>query len=239
MPKEQSFKIYFNQILCEEMGKHFELKPLPLTPEFKERYSTAEDRNVCTKSQYLACDKTAGIRFGEMDFAGSMYVHYGSIPPAKNYNFPVFGFDFVYASKFLIGVIDLHPIARDKNYFKLYIDSLRDVCKEYEWIPKAEGGRREVHEWAKYYDSGFAFYRWCDGQYLPDLEKAFRDYIKVFCDCIKKASPITDNKLLAERNAYMERYRDDYTYKDPGSGPLKHYFGDDWGERYLKDFIFG
>ena len=52
MEEEKTFIIKFNQILREEMGKLFELKPLPLDPAFKECYSE-NDRSVSIKSEYL------------------------------------------------------------------------------------------------------------------------------------------------------------------------------------------
>ncbi len=76
---------------------------------------------------------------GEMDFAGSMVVHFGSIPPGEEYDFPILGFTFVYASKFLIGVLDLHPLTRDKEYMDKYIEPLKDIPPRYEGIPFAEG----------------------------------------------------------------------------------------------------
>jgi len=236
--QEQVLKIHFNQILCEEMGKVFECKPLPLDPDYKLKYSR-DSKDTFITSGYFACPKTGNLRFGEMDFGGSMLVDYGSVPPAQNYDFPILGFDFVLASRFLIGVIDLHPISREKAYTDKYIMSLKEIHQKYQWIPKAEGGRSEVHEWAKFYDSGYSFYRWCDTKYLPEVENAFRDYIRVFCTCIKKAEPLTDRELILKRDEYMQKYQNDYTHKDPGSTPLKHHFGEEWGERYLKDFIFG
>jgi len=238
MQEGKTFKISFNQILCEEMSKSFELDPLPLDPAFKVKHSDKEGKSVYIKSGYFGCAKTGGLRFGEMDFGGSMFVHYGCVPPAKNYDFPILGFDFINASKFLIGVIDLHPISKDKEYMDKYIAPLKNVSKRYKWIPKSEGGRSESHEWAKIYGSGFSFYRWCDGKYLTDLEEAFRNYVSVFCDCIRKAGPLTNPEFLLRRDKYLEKYRDDYTHKDPGSAPMKHHFGEDWGERYFKEFLF-
>ena len=238
MTEDKAFTIRFNKILHEEMSKNFELRPLPLDPDLRIKQSTKEGKGAVLKSEYLACIKTRGIRIGEMNFADAMMVHFGSIPPGKEYNFPILGFTFVYSSKFLIGVLDLHPLSRDREYMNTYIESLKDVSKKYEWIPKAEGGRNEVHEWAKFYDSGYSFYRWCDGKYLPNLEEAFIDYIHIFCDCIRKAEPLADQETILERNSYMEKYCNDYTYKDPGSGPLQHHFGEEWSEKFLKGFLF-
>ena len=236
--EEKVFGIRFNQILSDEMSKHFKLTPLPLDPDLKRKCANQEGEGAVIESQFLDCPKTSGIRMGEMDFAGSMTVHFGSVPPGKNYNLPILGFTFVYASKFLIGVLDLHPLSRDTEYMTRYIELLKDIPPKYENIPFAEGGRRETHDWAKFYDSGYSFYRWCDGKYLQDLEEAFKDYIHVYCECIKKAEPLTGQKEIEDRNSYMKKYTEDYTYKDPGSAPLQHHFGEEWSERFLKGFLF-
>lgn len=238
MNDEKKYSIRFNRILREGMNEVFELKELPMNPDFKLKHSTEKSKEAVIKSEYLGCPKTGGIRMGEMGYADSMTVHFGSIPPGTSYDFPIFGFTFVYASKFLIAVLDLHPLSKEKQYMDRYIEPLKEIAERYGYIPQAEGGRREVHDWAKRYDSGYALYRWCDGQYLPDVEKAFKEYLSVFCDCIKKAEPVTDPQALALREKYLEDYRYDYAYKDPGSSPLKSYFGEEWGERFMKEFLF-
>ena len=238
MHKEKGFSIRFNRILHEEMGRTFELTPLPLDPDLQVRHSAAKSRGAVIKSERLSCLKTGGIRMGEMDYAGSMTVNFGSIPPGAAYNFPIFGFTFVYASRFLIAVLDLHPLSNDKEYREKYIEPLGAIARRYEYIPQSEGGRSEAHDWAKRYDSGYSLYRWCEGTYLPDIEKAFREYLSVFCDGIKKAEPVVDQKLLAMREKYLEDYRYDYAYKDPGSSPLRSYFGEEWGKRFMSEFLF-
>jgi 15,16-dihydrobiliverdin:ferredoxin oxidoreductase len=237
--EKKTVAIRFNEILKEEMGKAFALKPLPLDPDFALKHASSEDKNVNIKNEILACPKTGGIRMGAMDFAGSMMVQFGSIQPGNDYDFPVLGFTFAFASKFLIAVLDLHPVAKDKEYIEKYLAPLKSIAEKYAWIPKTEGGRSEVHDWAKKYDSGYALYRWCDPQYLPQIEDAFRDYLQVFCACITKAEPLTDPAMRARREQYLVEYRDDYIAYDPGSAPLQHHFGEEWGERYLREFLFG
>jgi hypothetical protein len=237
--EDTTIALRFNEILKEEMGKDFVLKALPLDPDFALKYANAEEKSVCIKNEFIACAKTSGIRMGAMDFAGSMMVHFGSIQPDADYDFPVFGFTFACASKFLIAVLDLHPVAKDKEYTARYLAPLKNIAEKYAWIPKTEGGRSEVHDWAKKYDSGYALYRWCDPQYLLQIEDAFRDYVRVFCTCIQKAAPITDPALRVRREQYLKQYREDYIAYDPGSTPLQHHFGEEWGERYLREFLFG
>jgi len=238
MEEEKKQVIRFNKILHEEMSSSFTLTPLEFDPDFRLRYSDKKDTSVYIKSEYLGCDKTAGIRMGEMIFGESMTVNFGSVPPGPGYDFPILGFTFVLAERFLICVLDLHPISKSNEYRERYLAPLQSVSKKYQWIPKTEGGRSEVHEWAKAYDSGSSLYRWCDGEYLPNVEEAFRDYVRVFCGCIQKAEPITDPAVLAAKEEYMKKYRYDYAYKDPGGNPLKHHFGETWGERFMSEFLF-
>ena len=232
-------KIRFNQILIEEMGKIFELNPLPLDPEFKIKHTGNGDKRIYIRSEYLGCAKTGGIRIGEMDLKGAMNIHFCNVPPANDCDFPILGYTFAYASKCLIVILDLVPISKDKEYMDKYIAPLKEISQRYAWIPTVEGGRSEnVHDWAKAYESGYSIYRWCDREYLPNMEDAFRDCIGVFCNCIRKAEPLTDQKIISRRDKFIEQYMDDYITKDPGGAPLKSHFGEDWGERYLKDFLF-
>ena len=237
MVEEKFFKIRFNEILIEEMGRQFDLKPLPLDPAFKIQ-SPENDKSVLIESDYLDCPKTSGIRIGQLDLKGSMLIQFGNVPPAQDYDIPILGYTFVYANKCLIVVLDLLPVARDKDYMDFYLASLKEIPQKYDWIPRVEGSREEVSEWAKPYDSGYSIYRWCDKEYVPAMENAFRDYIHIFCDCIKKAEPLTDSERRSRRNAQMERYIIDYLEKDVGGAPLKHHFGKEWGECYMKDFFF-
>ena len=236
MEEEKKFEMRFNQILIEEMGKAFELKPLPLDPDLKIKYSEG-DKSVYIKSEYLDCPKTSGIRTGDLDLKGSMLIHFGNVPPASDYDVPILGYTFVYANKCLIVVLDLLPVSRDKEYMDKYIAPLKEFSQKYEWVPRVEGSREEVAEWAKPYDSGFSIYLWCDKQYVPDIENAFRDYIHVLCECIKKAAPL-DQDMCSQRDKHMTRYLDNYIKNDVGGAPLRSHFGKDWGERYMKDFFF-
>lgn len=36
----------------------------------------------------------------------------------------------------------------------------------------------------------------------------------------------------------MQQYRADYIANDPGSGPMKHLFGEEWAENFMRDFLF-
>ena len=89
MEKKKKFQLRFNQILYEEMRKHFTLRLLPHDPDFKLKYS-GNDANAYIKSEYWDCPKTAGIRVGETDFRGSMTIQFVNVPPSNQYNSPIY-----------------------------------------------------------------------------------------------------------------------------------------------------
>jgi hypothetical protein len=62
--------------------------------------------------------------------------------------------------------------------------------------------------------------------------------VRVFCDCITIAEPITDPKIRADRDSLINQYLTDYIEKDVGGAPLRSHFGKEWGERYMRDFFF-
>lgn len=238
MTGPKMYSLRFNSILQAEMRKGFDLQPLALDADFRLKYSDKKNKDTFLKAERLECPKTAGIRFGEMNFEASMCVHFGSVPPGPEYDIPILGYTFVLADRFLICVLDLHPLSRERAYRDKYLQPLKEISKNHQWIPRAEGGRSQVHDWAVPYDSGYSFYRWCEGQYLGEVENIFRDYVHVFCDCIEKAEPVTDPAALSANAAFLEKYRYDYAYKDPGSNPLKSHFGQAWGERFMNRFLF-
>ncbi len=239
MEEDKKEIIMFNEILMQEMGRKFELTPLPLDPEFKMKYADKKDKSVYIKSEHLACPKLSGIRTGELDLNGAMLIQFANIMPAKDYDIPILGYTFVYANKCLIIVLDLLPVSRDDEYMKKYILPLKDVKEKYAFIPRVEGSREEVADYAQKYDSGYSIYKWCDKEYMQNMEEAFRDYVRVFCDCINIAEPITDPEIRANRDSLINQYLNDYIEKDVGGAPLRSHFGKEWGESYMKDFFFG
>ena len=58
--EEKVFGIRFNQILSDEMSKHFKLTPLPLDPDLKRKCADQEGKGAVIESQFLDCLKTSG-----------------------------------------------------------------------------------------------------------------------------------------------------------------------------------
>ncbi len=229
----------FNRILMDELRKHFRLSALELAPQFRSKQAPKGAGEATITGQLYACEKTCNVRIRTNVLADSMHVEFGVIPPGEDYDFPIMGFDFVNTNKYLVAITDFHPLRRDAEHRKAYIEPMQDMRSRYEDIPWIEKRRRRESEWAKPYKSGFGFYRWCEQTYVPRVEQAFQDYAALFCELVKGAEPIGDPKRKAKRDEYMQNYRRDFVANDPGSGPIKSMFGEEWGEAFMRDFVFG
>ena len=235
---EHELAIHFNPILINEMKKHLSLNLTEMPPDLSHKSAAKGEGEAAIKSALYGCDKTAGVRIGTNIIGGSMYVEFGVIPPGENYDFPILGYDFVNSKKCLIAVFDFHPLRNDDEYYKTYVAPLGKIISRYRNIPTVEGGRTESREWAKFYNSGFGFYRWCERTFIPQVEHAFREYTALFSELIKNATPIEDPDRKKNRDTYMQKYKEDYIANDPGGGPLKHLFGEEWAEEYMGNFLF-
>jgi hypothetical protein len=233
-----SLKTRFNLILMNELRKRFSLSALELAPDFRSKQAPKGAGEATIAGQLYACEKTGNVRIGTNTLADSMHVEFGVIPPGEDYDFPIMGFDFVNTNKYLVAIIELHPLRKDEEYRRAYVDPMEETSSRYEHIPWIEGRGRRESDWSRPYRSGFGFYRWCEQSYLSQAEQAFRDYTALFCQFLKDAAPIGDPQRKAERDAYMQRWRKDFVENDPGSGPIRSMFGDEWGEAFMRDFVF-
>lgn len=236
--KKHELEIHFNRILIDELKKYLSLSPKEMPKDLGYKNAAKGAGKTTINSELYACEKTGDVRIGKNIMAESMYVEFGIIPPGEDYDFPIMGFDFVNSKKCLIAVFDFHPLRRDDEYYQTYIAPIEQIFSRYQHIPSVKGGRTEIHDWAKTYDSGFGFYRWCERSYLPQIEQAFREYTCLFSQFIKQAKPIEDPAIKEKRDKFMQQYKEDFILYDPGSGPLKHLFGEEWAERFMRDFLF-
>ena len=68
MPEDTVFTIRFNQILSEEMSRHFALSPLPLDPDLKVKRAKEGDKGAVIESHYLGLPEDERDTYGRNGF---------------------------------------------------------------------------------------------------------------------------------------------------------------------------
>jgi 15,16-dihydrobiliverdin:ferredoxin oxidoreductase len=67
---------------------------------------------------------------------------------------------------------------------------------------------------------------------------AYKDYLNLYWQMLSQAQPLTDQEDI-QRIVKAQKDYDQYSAdRDPASGLFSSYFGHEWAERFLYEFLF-
>jgi 15,16-dihydrobiliverdin:ferredoxin oxidoreductase len=70
------------------------------------------------------------------------------------------------------------------------------------------------------------------------LFPAYQEYIQLYWQLLEKAEPLTQPEEI-ERIVKAQKDYDQYSAeRDPASGLFNSYFGHEWSEKFLHEFLF-
>ncbi len=234
----QSLRLIFNDILIETLEKHFKMKKHELPDEFAHKKLDQEDGLIEQLSSLYTFEKVHAVRLGAFNAEGAVYVRNATIWPTDDYDFPVLIYDSAETKRWLFILVDIHPLRRDEDYLKRYTEPLVAINAKYKDIPRVKGSRTELREWTKPYSSGYPFYFRCPKEYEDKVEQGFKEYLDFYIDKIKEATPIEDERRRTEVLEFKQEFKNVYAENDPGGGPYRTFFGEEWTERFLSEFLF-
>lgn len=149
------------------------------------------------------------------------------IYPNTNYESPIFGTEYMnIGNKTYFGAIDFHPLHRQYEYEKNYIE-------EYlEFFPN-----KKITE-SKYYDLNtfFSNHLWVKKEkkdLINEYQILLKCYLCQYLKCIRNSYPITHDNQLEHL-----KYNQHMGENDPVAGILKSYFGKEFSQKYIKEFLF-
>jgi 15,16-dihydrobiliverdin:ferredoxin oxidoreductase len=70
------------------------------------------------------------------------------------------------------------------------------------------------------------------------LFPAYQEYVRLYWQLLEQATPLTDPEDI-QRIVKAQKDYDQYSAdRDPASGLFSSYFGHEWAERFLYEFLF-
>jgi 15,16-dihydrobiliverdin:ferredoxin oxidoreductase len=234
----QTLGLVFNEILIETLQQHFNIKQDELPEEFAHKRIEQDGGLIEQRSSLYTFDKSPAIRVGAFNAENFVYVRNATIWPGDDYDYPVLVYDSAETTRWLFMLLDLHPLRKDKFYRKQYVEPMAAIKEKYKNIPKVKGARTKMREWTEQYTSGHAFYLRCPKEYEGRVEQGFREYLDFYIKKVKVAVPIVDLQLRTDVLAFKKEFKNIYAENDPGGGPYKTFFGKEWTERFLHEFLF-
>ena len=151
---------------------------------------------------------------------------------------PLLGIDLLWfgISKKLVAVLDFQPLIQEELYFHHYFQGLKAVRERFPELSKDES----MHSFDpnRYFSPSLLFCRGGFEQLNGPLPIAFKEFL----DCYLNLGASTENTSLKLSSSDVAKLQADYdTYsaeRDPAHGLFISYFGHEWTERYLKEFLF-
>jgi 15,16-dihydrobiliverdin:ferredoxin oxidoreductase len=195
-------------------------------------------RNRATiRSWCYQCPQLRKIRYTYIDAGESAQIFNSVIYPSHHYDLPLLGIDFLSFGKIKnLIVLDFQPLFQDAAYQKKYIYPLKALHDKYPDL--AQDLEMKFYDANQYFSKYLLFAKTDEETVATRLFSAFQDYLNLYWQLLAQAKPLTDAADI-QRIVKAQKDYDQYSAdRDPASGLFSSYFGHEWAERFLYEFLF-
>ncbi len=227
----------FREYLEQELFRRFDLQSQPIPPGLERQVSDRGKHQATIQSWCYQCPEFRKIRYTYIDGGEASQVFNSVIYPNHCYDLPLLGIDLLsFGKKKILVVLDFQPLFRDEAYQKKYIEPMRELHDDYPDL--AQGLEMKFYD-ANQYFSKYLIFAKTDAETVENrLLPAFRDYLNLYWRLLEKAEPLTDPEDI-RRIVKAQKDYDQYSAdRDPASGLFSSYFGHEWAEKFLHEFLF-
>lgn len=227
----------FQQYLEQELFQRFDLQSQPI-PLGLDRSVSDRGKNYATiQSWCYRCPELRKIRYTYIDAGESAQVFNSVIYPSPQYDIPLLGIDLLsFGKKKILIVIDFQPLFRDRAYQEKYVEPMREMYEKYDDLAQNLG--------MKFYDANQYFSKYLlfaktDAETVESrVFPAFQDYLSSYWQMLEQATPSDDPEDI-QRIVKAQKDYDQYSAeRDPAHGLFSSYFGPEWANRFLYEFLF-
>ncbi len=217
-------------------------EPYPIPPEFHCKIGSVgqgkHQNEVKTTSYALQTAKLRQIRAAHVEGGSSLQVLNFVIFPRIAYDLPFFGADLVTLPGGHLIAIDMQPLFRDDPAYQAkYSAPLLEIHRKYQAV--LPWGGDFPTEAACFFSPAFLWTRLKDvEQVTTTVFDAFQEYLQLYIHFVKVAQPIDDNEkrsLITQAQLNYLNYR---ATKDPARGMFTRFYGSEWTEDYIHNFLF-
>ena len=205
--------------LKQILSQFFDLEQVNLPVQF----SSSIQKNEATLSSYLWTTKHCRrIRLCELQVSSKFYAESLVIYPDFCYETPIFGTEYLkIGDKKYFGAIDFHPVSKDEKYLT-FLEEFPD---------------KKVDESCFYdLDRFFSPKLWLHKR-QEDFYNEYQIMVKCFLNQYQKCLLSSQKVTYSLQNDHMG-YNKHMADNDPAFGVLKSYFGKEFAEEYIHNFLF-
>ncbi len=227
----------FREFLEDEIFARFQLvsRSIPFGLDYN---VSQRGKNPATiQSWCYQCSQLRKIRYTYIDAGETSQIFNSVIYPSYHYDLPILGIDFLsFGQVKNLVVLDFQPLFRDTTYQEKYIEPMRPLWEKYRDL--AQNLPMKFYD-ANQYFSRYLLFAKTDSETVQErLFPAYQEYLSLYWQLLERAEPIEEpariQKIIQAQKDY-DQYSAD---RDPASGLFSSYFGHEWAERFLYEFLF-
>ena len=227
----------FLEYLEQSLFQRFDLQSRLIPAGLESRVSDRGRNPATIRSWCYQCPEFRKIRYTYIDAGASAQVFNSVIYPSHQYELPLLGIDFLSFGKVKnLIVMDFQPLFQDPNYLAKYIHPLKALHNQYPDL--AQNLEMKFYD-ANQYFSKYLLFAKTDAQTVKTrVFEAFKDYLNLYWRMLESAKPLRDPANI-QRIVKAQKDYDQYSAeRDPASGLFSSYFGHEWSEKFLYEFLF-
>jgi len=227
----------FQQFLEQELFERFALlsRPIPSGLEF---LLSERGKNPATiQSWCYQCPELRKVRYTYIDAGETAQIFNSVIYPNYNYDLPLLGIDFLaFGQKKILVVIDFQPLFRHQEYIDKYIEPLSEIRAKYGAL--VQNLEMKFYDANQYFSKNLLFAKTDAETVVNQLFPAYQEYVQLYWQLLEKATPLNTPEKIQEIVKAQKDYDQYSAQRDPASGLFSSYFGHEWSERFLYEFLF-
>jgi 15,16-dihydrobiliverdin:ferredoxin oxidoreductase len=227
----------FQQFLERELFQRFALEPRSI-PSGLESLVSERGKNPATiQSWCYQCPELRKIRYTYIDAGETAQIFNSVIYPNYNYDLPLLGIDFLaFGQKKILVVIDFQPLFRHQDYIDKYIEPLSEIRAKYGAL--VQNLEMKFYDANQYFSKNLLFAKTDAETVVNQLFPAYQEYVQLYWQLLEKATPLNTPEKVQQIVKAQKDYDQYSAQRDPASGLFSSYFGHEWSERFLYEFLF-
>ena len=227
----------FREFLETELFSRFELRPRPIPAGLEYKVSDRGRNPATIQSWCYQCPQLRKVRYTYIDAGESAQIFNSVIYPAHHYDLPLLGIDFLtFGSKKILVVLDFQPLFQDEAYQQKYIEPMRPVRDKYADL--AQDLEMKFYDANQYFSKNLLFAKTDADTVINRLFPAYQEYIQLYWQLLEQAQPLTNPEAIEEIIQAQKDYDQYSAERDPAHGLFSSYFGHQWADRFLYEFLF-
>ena len=183
------------------------------------------------------CPQLRKIRYTYIDAGESAQIFNSVIYPAHNYDIPLLGIDFLSFGKVKnLVVLDFLPLFNDETYQEKYVEPMREIRDRYQEL--AQNIPMKFYDANRYFSKYILFAKTDTETIVKRLFPAYQEYLQLYWQTLDKAEVLTEPESIARIVEAQKDYDCYSAERDPAHGLFSSYFGNEWANRFLHEFLF-